>query len=114
MSVHAQQPPTAPATAPSTQPSLSSAVIVGLDGEINEFTRASLISRVAEARSRGAGTVIVRLNTPGGMVGPALEITRFLKRTEDLRLIAYVDEMAYSAGAMIAVACDEIYMQPGS
>jgi membrane-bound serine protease (ClpP class) len=110
----AQEPSTVPATAPASQPSLADAVIVGLDGEINEFTRASLIKRIEEARALGAGTVVIRLNTPGGMVGPALEITRYLKRQDDLRIIAYVDEMAYSAGAMIAVACDQIYMQPGS
>jgi membrane-bound serine protease (ClpP class) len=90
------------------------AAIVVLHDEINEFTRASVLNRINEARSLGADTVILVLNTPGGMVGPALDISRFLKRQDDLHIIAYVEEMAYSAGAMIALACDEVAMQPGS
>jgi len=114
-----QQPQAAPATATSTAPATrasagSSAVIVGLDGEINEFTRASVISRIEQARKLGADTVILRLNTPGGMVLPAMEISRYIKRQDDLHIIAFVDEMAYSAGALISLACDAIYMQPGS
>lgn len=111
----AAQTTTAPAaTAPSSRPVSRNAILIGLDGEINEFTRASIFGRFDEARRLGADTVILRLNTPGGMVGPALDISRFIKKQNDLRIIAYVDEMAYSAGAMIALACDEIFMQPGS
>jgi membrane-bound serine protease (ClpP class) len=110
------QSATAPTTAPASKPAVEShkAAIVVLSDEINEFTRASVLNRINEARSLGADTVILVLNTPGGMVGPALDISRFLKRQDDLHIIAYVEEMAYSAGAMIALACDEIAMQPGS
>ncbi|MEM8496236.1 MAG: NfeD family protein, partial [Planctomycetota bacterium] len=42
-----------------------------------------------------------------------LRIGRTLKQLE-IPVTAYVDEKAISAGAMIALACDEIVMEPGS
>lgn len=100
-------------TAPSTTANASTATVL-LRGEINEFTQASVRKRIEQAKSAGASTIILRLNTPGGMVGPALEISRYLKLQKDVRIIAFVEEEAYSAGALIALACDEIAMQPGS
>lgn len=114
---------TAPATAPATQPVAaerrippagSRAAIVHLEGEINDFSRTMLLRRVEEARSLGVDAVVVRINTWGGAVTSALEISQFLKRQNDLRTIAYVQEKAISAGALIALACDELVMEPGS
>lgn len=108
---------TAPSTAPATTTASrisSKAVVVALRGEIDDYNKKALIKRFAEARSLGADTVIVQINTYGGLVTSGLEISQFIKRQNDLHTIAYVDEKAISAGAMIAIACDEIVMQPGS
>lgn len=108
------RPTTTTAPAAAEAPSNRRAVIIRLEGEINEFTRGSVMNRVEEARRLGAGTVILRIHTPGGMVGPAMEMSRFIKQQEELQVIAFVDEYAYSAGALISLACDAIYMEGGS
>jgi membrane-bound serine protease (ClpP class) len=102
----------AQSTAPTTKP--SQAVVVLIDGVIDEFSFTMLQRRFEEARNLGADTIILRINTYGGLVSAGLDISRFLKRQENLHIIALIDEKAISAGAMIALACDEIYMEPAS
>jgi membrane-bound serine protease (ClpP class) len=105
---------TAPATNPTVLPG-SRAVVIPIKGEINDFTVYILESRIEQAKADGADTIILKLNTPGGAVSSALDMTRILKETgESMRTIAYVEEMAYSAGTMIAYACHEIVMQERS
>ena len=93
---------------------LENAVVIPIRGAINEFSEQSFEKRLREARGLGATTIIIELDTPGGMVGPSMEISRLVRNTEDLRFIAYINDTAYSAGTMIAIACDEIIMKPGA
>src|SRR5438128_228306 len=58
----------------------SKAVVVGLDGEIDDFNKRTLFRRFDEARALGADTIILQLNTYGGLVTSGLDISRFLKR----------------------------------
>jgi membrane-bound serine protease (ClpP class) len=97
---------------PATKPSLAGGktVIIQLTGEINDFNRDQLFRRFQDARDLGAQTVILDLDTYGGLVTAGLEISRFIKRQDDLHVIAFVQDKAISAGAMIAMACDEIVM----
>lgn len=88
------------------------AVVISLEGKIDDFSRDRLLRRFEQARSFGAKTVILRLHTPGGLVTAALDITAYLKQQHDLHIIAFVDHYAYSAGAMVALAADEIVMTP--
>lgn len=91
------------------------AAIVSVEGEINDFTARAFASHVAAAKAAGAGTIILRLNTPGGAVVSALDMSRRIKDLRaDTHVVAYVDKMALSAGAMLAIACDEIVMRPNS
>src|ERR1019366_2373955 len=95
-------------TAPAT------VAIIALHGDVDDYTRDSLERKFAEARQLGVHTIILDLDTPGGLVTAGLDIARFLRRQEDLHVIAYVSDKAYSAGAMIAVACNEIVMAPSA
>ncbi len=98
-------------TTPTTQP--TPAAIVSLVGEVNDYTRDQLLRQFAQARRAGARTVIVHIDTFGGMVPSALDIAQFIRGQSDLHTVAYVDK-AFSAGAMIAVSCDEIVMAPSA
>lgn len=106
-------PETGPAaTGPTTRTS-GRAVVLPIEGEINEFTAGQFKRRVEEARKQGADTIVVRLDTPGGLVSAAMDIVDTLKTAgKDMRTAAYVQKHAYSAGALIAVACHEIAMAP--
>lgn len=106
----ATQPATVPTTA-SAAPRPEPAAVITVEGMIDDSTTRSLIKRFDQARSLGAKTVILKLNTPGGLVNAALDISRFLRRQDDLHVIAYIEQQAYSAGTMIAVACDQIVME---
>jgi membrane-bound serine protease (ClpP class) len=85
-------------------------VIVQLSGEINDFSRDQFFKHFQDALALGAKTVIVDLDTYGGLVTSGQEISRFLKRQDDVHTIIFVQDKAISAGAMIAMAGDEIVM----
>jgi len=99
-------------TQPATLPTVTGgkAAIIQLSGEINDYNKDRLFREFDQARALGAKTVILDLDTYGGLVTSGLEISRFLKRQDDLHTIAFVEDKAISAGAMIAMACDEIVM----
>ena len=90
------------------------AAVVVIEGQIDDLERDALARRFAQARAVGAKTVIVEIDTYGGLVSSAMDMSRFLKQQTDLHTIALVRNKAYSAGAMIALACDELAMQPNS
>lgn len=65
------------------------------------------------AQQAGAKAIIVHLDTYGGRVDFADSIrSRILK--SPIPTVAYVDRNAASAGALIALACDSIFMAPAS
>jgi len=101
-----------PSLADSFQP--QNAAVIPIRGEINDYSRDAFMRRVAKARALGAKVIIVQLDTPGGLVTSALDISRSIRGLRDLKTIAFIDNKAYSAGAMIAVSCDEIIMVPNA
>ncbi len=66
-----------------------------------------------EAAAEGAEAAILDLDTPGGRVDSAWEIIDAVRDAE-LPVYAYVNRRALSAGAMIALSADGLYMRPGS
>lgn len=68
---------------------------------------------LAEAQQAGAAAVILDIDTPGGRVDAALRIVEAILDA-DVPVYAYVSHWALSAGAMIALAADSIYMRPAS
>jgi membrane-bound serine protease (ClpP class) len=108
---------TAPATAPAERKLESTpAAVVVLEGPIDNYNRDNFIKRFHHARASGAKTIIIDLDTYGGLVTAGLDLSRFLKSQTEVRTIAFVgsNSKAISAGAMIAIACDEIAMAPGA
>ena len=64
-----------------------------------------------EAKEAGADIVLIHMNTYGGLVDAADSIrTKILNC--DIPVYVYIDNNAASAGALIAIACDSIYMAP--
>lgn len=79
-----------------------------------ELGLAPFIERsLAEAEASGAAFVVLDMDTPGGRVDAAQRITDALRDT-DLPVYTLVNRRAFSAGALIALATDGIYMRPGS
>jgi membrane-bound serine protease (ClpP class) len=66
-----------------------------------------------KADSLQCDLIILHLDTYGGMVDAADEI-RTLILNSTIPVWAFIENNAASAGAYIAIACDSIYMKPGS
>src|SRR5690606_34906804 len=66
-----------------------------------------------EAEAAGAAAILVEINTFGGRVDSATDIRDALLRTH-LTVIAFIPDRAWSAGALIALAADGIWMAPGA
>src|SRR5687767_10885213 len=92
-----------PLVTTTTAPTAGAAVIT-LEGVVDDYNRDALFKRFEKARKLGATVVIFKLDTPGGLVTAGLDISRFIKRQDDLHVIAFVHEKAYSAGIMIGLA----------
>jgi len=68
---------------------------------------------IREAQQAGAAAVILELETPGGRVDAAERIANAVEDSE-VPVYAFINRHAYSAGALIALATEGIYMRPGS
>src|SRR5690348_3993849 len=97
-----------------TQPVGQSAAIVPLVGQIDDYSRDDFFRRFDRAKAMGATVVVVSIDSPGGLVTASMDISRYLKRQDDVRTIAFVKDRAYSGAAMVALACQEIWMAPES
>jgi len=100
------------ADSPSTTPSPAAVktVVITIAGEIDDYNRDQLFRKFDDAKKLGAKVIILNIDTYGGLLTSGLEISRFIKRQDDLHVVGYVQDKAISAGAMIAMACDEIVM----
>ncbi len=96
-----------PTTAPVT------VAIVSLHGEVDNYTRDLLMRQIEQAKRLGAKTIVLDLDTYGGLVVSGLDIAQYLRGQDDVHVVAYVRK-AISAGAMIAVSCNEIVMAPSA
>ncbi len=66
-----------------------------------------------EAEEVGADYIVVHMNTYGGQVDIADSIrTKILN--SDIPVFVFIDNQAISAGALISIAADSIYMRPGA
>lgn len=65
------------------------------------------------ADTLGATALIINMNTYGGTVVDADSIRTMILRSK-IPVYVYIDNNAASAGALISIACDGIYMRPGS
>ena len=84
-----------------------------IDGEI-DLGLAPYITRVInEAAENNADAIIFKINTFGGRVDAATQIKDAIISSK-VMTIAYINNRAISAGALIALSCNKIVMVPGS
>lgn len=92
--------------------SLSVIYKVEIREEIGPGSARKLGKALDEASLANADLVILHLNTYGGMLDAADSMrTRLLNY--DIPVIAFIDNNAASAGALISIACNKIYMRSG-
>lgn len=87
--------------------------VVEISGPI-DLGLAPYLDRVLEdAAQADAAAVLLEVDTPGGRLDAVLEMQDALIGSP-VRTIAFVDRTALSAGALVTIASDEIYVAPGS
>ncbi len=98
----------------------SKALLIPIHGPIDPFVAVLLQRGVDEAEQLQADYVIVDIDTFGGRVDTALQVANTLSRVTEMETIAYVGTgpdgtgVSWSAGALIALACNRIFMAPGT
>lgn len=88
-----------------------SVYILPVQGQIVTPTLYILRRGLKLAEENGIGTVIIDMDTPGGALGPTLEIMQALDNF-DGEVYTFVQPEAISAGAFISIATDRIYFAP--
>ena len=87
-------------------------VVCPINGEIDDGVMVLVQRAVEEAKN--AKLIVFVVDTPGGRVDSAIEITKSIL-SASCPTVAYVEGMgAISAGAIISYACDDIIMGPAS
>ncbi|MGH2558031.1 MAG: NfeD family protein [Thermomicrobiales bacterium] len=87
--------------------------VVPITGTI-DLGLAPYLERVLdEAADDDAAAVLLEIDTPGGRLDAVLQMQDTLLGAE-VPTIAYVDRNAFSAGALITIASERIYMAPGA
>lgn len=93
----------------------SPAVVYRLDvqGTIENGLAPYIARGIREANARGAAAIYLDIDTPGGRVDAAERIADAI-RSSRIPVYAFVNPRAYSAGALIAISTNGIYMREGA
>ncbi|MBK0382924.1 nodulation protein NfeD [Pedobacter sp. SD-b] len=86
---------------------------LNLKEEINPAAWRSTKKAFEAAKQSGASVMVIDMNTYGGMLDYADSIRTKILNSK-LKTIVYIDNNAASAGALISIACDKIYMVRGA
>ena len=86
---------------------------IRLAQDIDKAAERLVVKGLEKAHEANADYVILDLDTYGGAVDAADSISSAILRY-DRPVVAYVNMRAISAGALISIACDSIYMKTGS
>ncbi|MCX5683999.1 MAG: ATP-dependent Clp protease proteolytic subunit [Planctomycetota bacterium] len=107
--------PAAPAApAPATAAATPTYMIIPIRGAIGwEFSSMLMKAYLETAAKLKPAVIILDIDTPGGEVGEAEEIVNLMTAAKEQRFVALVRK-ALSAGAMITMACKEIYVTEGA
>jgi len=118
---HLNAPPVAPdPTPPDIKRNRKKLVcFIQVNGPIESELMVAAVHRSCAAAAKDeASLVVFEIDTPGGRLDLMLEIVALIERLHPIPTIAYVSGGpcggAYSAGAVLAMACGETFMAPGT
>jgi membrane-bound serine protease (ClpP class) len=87
--------------------------VLPIKEEIGPISSRHLLEGFEQAKTAQADYIILHLDTYGGAVDDADKMRTAILGS-DIPIYAFVDNNAASAGALIAISCDSIYMVPGA
>ncbi len=83
-------------------------VVIEFDGVIDWNNSTYLHTRIQRAQRHGADLLIIKINSPGGLVSESIRIAETLRDINWAYTVAYIPGQAVSGGALISFGCDEI------
>lgn len=86
---------------------------IDIKKEISSTTQIYLRNGLAEAQQLGADAVLLHMNTYGGLLDAA-DSMRTAILYNPIPVYVFIDNNAASAGALISIACEKIYMRKGA
>jgi membrane-bound serine protease (ClpP class) len=101
-------PATSPPVSVPAARAAKNVVVITIKGPIDRWTAREVERRLAEAAKNKADAVVFELDTPGGALDACLAICGMIRQSPITNTVAWVNPNAYSAGAVIALACREI------
>ena len=104
----------------STQPSMDSliepqkdAIIIILEEMVDRGMADYVKRAISQAVAKNPDVIIFEVNTFGGRLDAAFDIVDYITDIDDsIKTVAYVNKKAISAGALISLAANELYMKP--
>ena len=106
--------PTAPAFGSLSVPSGGLVAVIEIDGAIFYDNQIDSVKRRTDrAIQDGADLIVYDLDTPGGRLDLALDLSAYI-RTLPVPTVAWIEDQALSAGILIGSACDELVMSRAS
>lgn len=94
-------------------PDIEKVYVINIKEEIAPPVRRAVQKGFEEAAKIKADLIILHMNTYGGSLDAADSI-RTIILTSKIPVWVFIDNNAASAGALISIACDSIYMRPGA
>lgn len=89
----------------------SQILVVPIREEINPQTTRLFIQALNQAKEEKASLILIDMNTYGGALIDADTISNLILNSE-IPVWVYINSNAASAGALISLACDSIFMSP--
>lgn len=96
-----------------TQNATQKVMVMDIKSEIDPRTNRFVELALENARKIEADIIIIEMDTYGGVLTDAKEIVDKIMDWEK-PIWVYINSDAASAGALISIACDSIYMAPGA
>jgi len=100
---------------PAREPAaLATVTHVRVEGQLDVGTLGLLRRAFAHADANGHERLVIELDTPGGQIELMWKIARLIdeRGSSELVVVSWINDHALSAGVLLALACDEIYMTP--
>jgi membrane-bound serine protease (ClpP class) len=91
-----------------------SVYVIPVSGDVEPAMAAYIERAVKEAGTDSEAIIVLELDTFGGRVDSALKIVETMTGVKGPRTIAFVKNKAISAGALIALSCNDLVMQPNT
>ncbi len=87
---------------------------IPIDTEIQYGLTGFVQRALQEAKAKKVKAVVLGIDTFGGRVDATLGLIKAVDSMAPVPVYAFVEDKAWSAGALIALSCERIYMKPGS